>query len=138
MSVSFFTLLFDFGMFVLIWIVQLIIYPSFLHFCSQNLLQWHNIYTKRFTIIVLPLMLGQLGCHSYSCLKEITFLNGINIFIVFVLWGLTFLIFIPLHSKIINGNTTKTTLESLVNKNWMRTILWSLLLCLSFTHFFMA
>ncbi|MFT7429007.1 MAG: hypothetical protein ACI9IZ_001504, partial [Nonlabens sp.] len=35
-------LLVDFGLVVLIWIVQLIIYPSFLYYGSKTLNKWHK------------------------------------------------------------------------------------------------
>ena len=54
-------LLVDFGLLVLIWIIQLIIYPSFLFYRAKELITWHKMYTKAIALIVIPLMLGQLG-----------------------------------------------------------------------------
>jgi hypothetical protein len=53
-------LLFDAGLFVLIWMVQLMVYPSFLYYEKQNLVKWHNHYVKGLAIIVIPIMFGQL------------------------------------------------------------------------------
>ncbi|MEO1009857.1 MAG: hypothetical protein AAFX53_01035 [Bacteroidota bacterium] len=53
-------LLCDFGLVVLIWSVQLIIYPSFQFYNPIELLLWHGIYVHRITYVVLPLMVGQL------------------------------------------------------------------------------
>ncbi len=50
----------DTGLFVLIWMVQLIIYPSFIFYEPKDLYKWHSKYTKRIAFIVIPLMLGQL------------------------------------------------------------------------------
>ena len=36
----------DFGAVVLIWLVQLVIYPSFLHYAESDLVNWHKIYTN--------------------------------------------------------------------------------------------
>jgi hypothetical protein len=50
----------DFALFILIWIVQRIIYPSFMYHSPVSLSQWHAVYSKRIALIVVPLMLGQL------------------------------------------------------------------------------
>ena len=60
MSIPLIRLLFDFGLLVLIWLVQLVIYPSFLYYEQDNLKRWHEKYTQKITYVVLPLMMGQL------------------------------------------------------------------------------
>ena len=65
-------LLLDFGLCILIWMVQLIVYPSFLFFSDNNLFTWHKTYTKAIALIVMPLMLGQLRyshISGFSCTK---------------------------------------------------------------------
>ena len=57
MNLEYIRLLVDAGFIVLIWAVQLVIYPSFKFYSNANLLKWHRLYTKRVTVIVLPLML---------------------------------------------------------------------------------
>ena len=47
-----YALLVDAGLVVLIWMVQLIIYPSFLHY-DNNLVEWHHKYTSRIALIVV-------------------------------------------------------------------------------------
>jgi len=59
-------LLLDFGLCILIWMVQLIVYPSFLFFSDNNLFTWHKTYTKAIALIVMPLMLGQLSIVIYQ------------------------------------------------------------------------
>ena len=56
MSLDLARLLIDFGFVVLIWAVQLVIYPSFGFYAKANLFEWHKSYTARVTYIVLPLM----------------------------------------------------------------------------------
>ena len=50
----------DFGLLVLIWMVQLVVYPGFKYYQRERLLEWHARYTSRISYIVGPLMLGQL------------------------------------------------------------------------------
>ncbi len=138
MLVDIVQLLVDFGMVVLIWIVQLIIYPGFLHYTAQDLLVWHRQYTARFTMIVMPLMLAQLGVAIYQLMIETNYFTLLHLTLVVLLWGSTFLQFIPMHAKISNGEGSAKRLNSLLHKNWLRTFLWSVLFVLTFSHYFLV
>lgn len=120
-------LLFDFGLVVLIWMVQLIVYPSFIYYSKADLIPWHNIYTGKITLIVLPLMLGQLIVAGLQMSQNLNWYTGISLLIILILWGSTFLVFVPLHGDISSHTFDEQTLTQLVNRNWVRTILWSLL-----------
>ena len=125
MSIAILRLLFDFGLLVLIWIVQRIIYPSFLHYNPKNLISWHKVYTSRLSFIVMPLMLGQLGISIYQLIIEINLYTVLSIIIIIVIWVSTFLQFVPIHAQISKGNASQKMLDSLVKKNWIRTFLWT-------------
>lgn len=130
-------LLFDFGLVVLIWMVQLIIYPSFQFYPNSNLLEWHLMYTKSISLIVIPLMLGQLIIVAYQFLKIRNSYTIISYCGVLLVWLLTFLIFVPMHNEIGTGLISETLLQKLVEYNWFRTIIWTLLFLfniLSFKH----
>lgn len=60
MNIDLVRLLLDFGLVVLIWIVQLVIYPSLCYYQDKDLAKWHKIYTQRIGVIVGPLMIAQL------------------------------------------------------------------------------
>ena len=47
----------DFAMFVIIWIVQVIVYPSFLFLEPKSFQLWHTCYCGRISYFVLPLMI---------------------------------------------------------------------------------
>lgn len=120
------SLSFDAGLLVLIWMVQLIIYPSFLYYEIDNLIVWHKKYTRLITIIVAPLMFGQLGCSLYEVVDGFQFLSTIKLGLILLVWLSTFLYFAPTHGKISKGDFSHTTLHQLVNRNWLRTITWTL------------
>jgi len=132
MQLDIIRLLLDFGLVVLIWIIQRIVYPSFLHYNAKNLITWHRIYTSRFSTIVIPLMFGQLGVSMYQVFTNTSFYTVSSLVIIVLIWISTFAIFVPIHSIISNENSNKSDLVSLVNKNWLRTILWTLLFIYSF------
>ena len=130
-------LLLDFGLCILIWMVQLIVYTSFLFFSDNNLLTWHKTYTKAIAIIVTPLMLGQLGIVIYQIFLIQNAYTFTSIVLVVFLWGITLLKFAPLHQQISEGNTHLQVLKKLVQMNWMRTIVWTLLFLMSAVSFFL-
>jgi hypothetical protein len=117
----------DFGLVVLIWIVQLIIYPSFLYYQKINLINWHKKYTKKIAIIVVPLMLLQLVFAIFQMFYQLNTSNVITLIIVLFLWGFTFTSFAPIHFKISSGKHTQKDLYLLIKRNWWRTFLWTAL-----------
>jgi uncharacterized membrane protein len=127
------SLLVDAGLVVLIWMVQLIIYPSFLYYKSENLIAWHQKYSSRIAIIVVPLMIFQLLYGLMISFYYPVTNHFIYIGIVIFLWAFTFLGFAPLHFKISDGNVNNKLLITLIHRNWVRTLFWSFLLIF---HFF--
>ncbi|CAM4262734.1 DUF4149 domain-containing protein [Zobellia nedashkovskayae] len=134
MSIAIIRLLLDFGLVVLIWIIQRIVYPSFLHYKTQNLIVWHNVYTSRFSTIVIPLMLGQLAISIYQVIVVTNLYTIISLVCIVLIWASTFSQFVPIHSQISKGLVSEKLLVSLVKKNWTRTLLWTLLFLFSFTY----
>jgi len=125
-------ILVDFGLVVLIWMVQLLIYPNFAHYTHKNLLSWHRVYIKRLAGIVIPLMFTQVFVVGYQLYenKEIyTFLSAIPVVLV---WLSTFIQFVPLHNKISKGLEIEDSVQKLIHRNWIRTALWTALFLLSF------
>ena len=131
MSLEIIRLLFDTGLLVLIWMVQLVVYPSFTFYNSNNLKRWHDKYTKQITFIVMPLMIGQLAVIGVQLWEDVTWYTLLSGMLVFLLWGSTFLKFVPLHNRITSGDVEEKTLNDLVRYNWGRTVLWSVLFLIS-------
>ena len=117
----------DFGMCVVLWLVQLVIYPSFLRVEPSELIAWHKAYTFRVSFIILPLMFGQLVFTILSVLEGPSILEWVAFAFVLVCWSLTFFVSLPLHRKIEQNDTTKETRQKLIATNWPRTILWSVI-----------
>ncbi len=126
-NLSIISLLFDFGLVVLIWMVQLIIYPSFNYHNQESLIKWHAKYTVRIAGIVIPLMFGQLILYLYLVFTQADASIYIRTVLTISAWIATFAIFVPLHNTINNRKSTEKTLNQLVSKNWIRTAIWTLL-----------
>ena len=135
MSLTLIRLLFDVGLLVLIWLVQLIIYPSFLFFELNNLKRWHDNYTKKITYVVLPLMTGQFIIAVIHLFNDLSIFTLGSLLIIVSLWMITILIFVPLHNKISSDLFSRSIINKLVRLNWIRTLLWSGLFVSSLLHF---
>lgn len=118
-------LLIDFGMVILIWLVQLIIYPGLLHYRKEELSIWHDKYTTLITYIVLPLMLSQLLLHAYEVYDDFNWLRLFSFVAVLFTWAITFFYAIPLHGNVSANKYVSASLIQLIKINWIRTILWS-------------
>lgn len=136
MNLDLLRLVVDFGLVVLIWIVQLIIYPSFLFYQKADLLRWHQTYTVRIGVIVMPLMLVQLGLTIFQLLQLQSTLNIVSLVFVVFVWLITFLLFIPMHSQITAGHTQEDLLRRLIKLNWSRTFLWTVVFILSIISYY--
>ncbi len=128
-------LLLDFGLVVLIWLVQLVIYPGFKFYSPANLACWHKIYTRRIAAVVVPLMIGQLGVAGYQFWEQQNSYTTGGLIVIFVLWLLTFTFFVPLHNTITKDPINQKATRDLVDKNWWRTILWTGLFLWSFVMY---
>ena len=129
-------LVLDVGLLVLIWMIQLIVYPSFLFYTAKELIAWHKIYTKAIALIVIPLMLGQLSIIIYQVFLVQNTYTLTSIILVVFLWGITLLKFAPMHQQISEGNTHEKLLKKLVQNNWVRTLIWTILCAMSATSVF--
>jgi len=128
-------LLFDTGLFILIWTVQLVIYPSFHYLSEDQLKQWHRVYKIQISIVVLPLMVGQLVLCVYAIYTAVSGLSVLMLALVGMTWLTTFLISVPLHDKIEHAVDTTTYRKRLVDTNWIRTGLWSIILIISYINY---
>ena len=117
----------NFGMCVVLWLVQLVIYPSFLRVEPSKLIAWHKVYTFRVSFVILPLMFGQLVLTILSVLEGPSILEWVAFAFVLVCWILTFFVSVPLHRKIEQNDITRETRQKLITTNWPRTILWSVI-----------
>lgn len=125
----------DTGMFILIWIVQLVVYPGFLFYEEVDLKNWHQRYTQNISIIVLPLMLTQLIIAFYQVWHSADLISVSYCILVIATWTLTFLVSVPLHRKIDQEQSIQPVLKKLVLTNWPRTALWTAIFFVTFvTH----
>jgi len=124
--------LLDFGMLVILWLVQLVIYPSFLSCDSAKLTDWHKAYTQRVGWVIIPIMFTQLPLVAWMTWAGQDIRHILSLFLLILCWVLTFAVSVPLHRKIDAGDTSEATLRRLVSTNWPRTVLWTVVFFLGF------
>lgn len=108
-----------------IWVIQLVHYPSF-HYVTEDKFQtFHQFHNRNISLIVVPVMIielvtsGALWWHHGS-----QSLHGNGFFLVILIWFSTAVFSVPAHSRLSSGKT-KNRIDYLVRTNWIRTILWS-------------
>lgn len=120
-----FRTLLDFGMVIIIWLVQLVIYPGFLTCEKSKLVDWHKAYTSRVGWVIIPIMFTQLPLVAWLVWIEQSLMDIVALFCLLICWVLTFGVSVRLHRKMDNGDTSCETIQRLIKTNWPRTVLWT-------------
>jgi len=122
----------DFGLLVLIWLVQLVVYPGFRYYHRDQLMAWHKKYTTGITMVVMPLMVGQVILHTIDLYQHPDWVPIAAFFLIVCAWINTFFYAVPLHNKISAGKDVLSAARQLVGVNWFRTVAWSVVFLLNF------
>ncbi len=106
-----------------IWMIQILHYPSFLHYDKAHFSHAMNFHQKRITYIVVPLMLSEFFISVLLCATKANIINFLGLGCVLLIWASTFFIHVPLHSKL--KSYDENLIKSLVRGNAIRTLLWT-------------
>ena len=120
----------DTGLCMLIWLVQLIIYPSFIYIDRQKMNYWHSLYTRKITYFIAPLLFLQTGMIVYQILFE-TLYYLIDGLLLSIIWFNTFFVAIPIHKAIDRKQSRAFNILKLIKINRWRTAAWTVILLLS-------
>ncbi len=90
----------DFGLLVLIWMVQLIIYPGFAQIDFAVFDAWHKRYMVLITYVVAPLMFLQAGLVGMQIFVQGSWSNWLSLILVSSVWLLTFFTAVPIHNEL--------------------------------------
>ena len=110
-----------------IWIIQLVHYPSF-HFIElKQCTTFQRFHMSRISYVVIPAMLTEL----FTLILIIISMDQIDtlvlasaILLIFI-WLITAVFFSGVHQKLTLGYD-QTVVDKLVKLNWGRTLLWTL------------
>lgn len=117
----------------LIWTIQLVHYPGFALIGDAESKNYQQQHTRRIAWLVIPLMLAEL-CFSGLLVWQVwqqdnitqPLLYWLSTACVWLVWLITFFVFVPLHSELEAKGYTKPLTNMLVSWNWPRTLLWTL------------
>lgn len=127
----------DSGFFVLIWLVQVIIYPSFRYIDKEKLYHWHGLYTRKILYFVGPMLFIQTGVIALQILFE-PLLFLVDGLILAGIWINTFFIAVPVHGELDRGANPKETVEKLLRVNRWRALGWTALFIFSLVRAFVS
>ena len=113
------------GLMILIWMVQLIVYPGFFRISDRTFNSYHRWYTLRITVIVAPLMLSEVLCVIGWLVHDMSLKSILLILLpVVIVWLSTFTLQVPIHSRL-QKQVSRKLVRKLVLTNWIRTAAWS-------------
>ena len=120
-----------------IWVIQLVHYPSF-HFIElKQYTTFQRFHMSRISYVVIPAMVTEL----FTLILIIISMDQIDtlvlasaILLIFI-WLMTAVFFSGVHQKLTLGYD-QTVVDKLVKLNWGRTLLWTLRLLLISIYMF--
>ena len=123
-----------------IWVIQIVHYPSF-HFIEKELYTaFQKFHMNKISIIVIPIMLAELitGMMLFLDKSSKSPFLIISFVILVLIWLITGVFFSKAHNELIAGYQ-ELVVNQLVAMNWIRTLLWTLrlllLTCFVYLHF---
>lgn len=109
----------------LIWMVQLVHYPSFPYVDQQKFGAFHAFHSQTITWIVMPVMVVELALAVLLVTKSPDLFWKFNLAGLVLIWLATASLSVPIHNQLAIA-PTEALAARLVWTNWPRTILWSL------------
>jgi hypothetical protein len=109
----------------LIWVIQIVHYPSFHFIQRQDYRTFAAFHTRSITFIVMPIMAIEFLSQALLLFKAP---NGVHITssaLLLLIWAATIFYSIPCHNILATGHDTETV-NMLVKTNWVRTVAWTL------------
>ena len=109
----------------LIWLVQLVHYPSFRFVDAEHFSSFQKFHSNTITFIVGPVMMTELVTAAWLLYYSYSFVTILNLASVVTLFILTAVFSVPLHTKLSSAKDEQT-IRLLILTNWPRTIMWTL------------
>lgn len=116
----------DVGIVMVVWLAQMIMYPSLAHIDEKVFVTWHRTYSWRIAFFVIPLLCGQA-----IIVAMMIYLGGgvpaiLSAAIIALCWASTFGLSVPCHARLQRSGKDMAVIRRLVRTNLIRTILWTL------------
>ena len=121
-----FNIAISWALLILIWLVQIIIYPGFRQIPAADFVNYHRWYVIRISAVVLPLMLCEaIIMVGWLLFEGYSYFSVVSGLLIVIIWLSTFLLQVPVHNQLQSGKDD-AGIRRLVLTNWIRTIAWSI------------
>ena len=110
-----------------IWVIQLVHYPSFRFTDREKYVSFQIFHMRNISFIVVPVMILEFlsGLLLFLYHSNHGSLLRISFILLLIIWLVTALFFAQIHQKLSKGYD-ETLVRNLVSLNWIRTLLWTI------------
>ena len=123
-------------MVAIIWIVQILHYPTFLFINKKQYTDFQQFHMNKISYIIVPIMAVELfsglGILFIIQIQQISFY--VSFALLILIWMITGLLFTKYHSDLSKKYNEETILQ-LIRFNWIRTLFWTIRFALLLKQF---
>ena len=123
-------------MVAIIWMVQILHYPSFLFIDKEQYTEFQQFHMKKISYIIIPIMLLELfsGFGILFDIEKVQLSFYASLTLLILIWLITGLFFTKYHTELSKKYNHNTILR-LIRFNWIRTVLWTIRLAFLLKQF---
>lgn len=123
-------------MVAIIWMVQILHYPSFLFVNKQQYTEFQQFHMKKISYIIVPIMLLELfsGFAILFYIEKAQLSLYASLILLVLIWVITGLFFTKYHTEL-SKKYNRNTILRLIRFNWIRTVLWTIRLAFLLKQF---
>ena len=123
-------------MVAIIWMVQILHYPSFLFVDKQQYTEFQHFHMKKISYIIVPIMLLELfsGFGILFYIEKAQLSLYASLILLVLIWVITGLFFTKYHTEL-SKKYNRNTILRLIRFNWIRTVLWTIRLAFLLKQF---
>jgi hypothetical protein len=103
--------------------IQFVHYPLWKYVSNDKIQLFEKTHQKLITPLVSILMILE-GFTAFYLLKSSAPVYVVNFALLCGIWLSTFLLQVPMHKKILEGQDVEESIKKLIKTNYIRTVLW--------------
>ena len=114
-------------MVAIIWIVQILHYPTFLYINKKQYTDFQQFHMNKISYIIVPIMAVELfsGLGILFIIQKQQISFYVSFALLILIWMITGLLFTKYHSDLSKKYNEETILQ-LIRFNWIRTLFWTI------------